>query len=81
MVALAKLGNDDLDMLLSGAREQKFFRLRIAPEAQRKILFENAVNCDANAIFIRARFWFDCERDRGFGNARGRVKDRCVFIA
>ena len=81
VVALAKLGNDHLDMLLSGTGEQKFFRLRIAPEAQREILFENPVNRDADAIFVRARLWFNCERDRRFGNARGRVEDRCVFIA
>ena len=55
--------------------EQKFLRLRVACEAQREIFFENAVNGDADAVFVGARFRFDGESDGRLGNTRGRIED------
>src|ERR1700678_1780923 len=43
-VALLQAAYDHFDMLLAAAREQEFFSLRIAIEAQRLIFFENALD-------------------------------------
>ena len=53
-VALLQTADDDFDVLLSAAGEQKFLGLRIAIEAQRLIFFENALDGVAEAIFILA---------------------------
>ena len=80
VVALAELGDDDFDVLLPGAAEQKFLGLRIAGEAQGQIFLQNFVNGETDAVFIGAGFGFDGESDGGFGNARGRMKDRSALV-
>ena len=81
VVALVKLGDDDFDVLLAGAGEEKFFRLRIARETQRGVFFENFVDRDADFVFVGAGFWLDRKGDRGFGDLRGAVEDRRGFVA
>ncbi len=63
VVALVKLGDDDFDVLLAGAGEEKFFRLRIARKTQRRVFLKNFVNRDADFVFVGARFWLDRKRD------------------
>ena len=55
--------------------------MRVASKTQREILFENPVNRDADAVFVRARLRFNRKRDGGLGDARGWIEDRCAFIA
>ena len=54
-VALLQAADDDLDVLLPAAGEQKLLGLRIAIEAQRLIFFQDLVDRVAHAIFVVAR--------------------------
>ena len=81
VVTLVQFGHDDFDVLLSGASEQEFLRLRIAREAKRGVLFENLVNRDADFVFVGARFGLDGESDRRLGNLRGTVENRRSLVA
>ena len=81
VIALAQLGDDDFDVLLAGAAEQKFLGLRIAGEAERQVFFENFVDGHADAVFVRARFRLDREGDRRFGNCARGIKDGRGFVA
>jgi hypothetical protein len=80
VVALSQFCDHDLDMLLPGAGEQEFFRLRVAPEAQGEILLENSVDGHADAVFVGPRFRLDRKSDGRFGNARRRIKDRSALV-
>ena len=64
-VALLQTADDDFDVLLAAAREQKFLGLRIAIEAQRLIFFEDALDGVAEAIFILAALGGNREGDGG----------------
>ena len=68
-VALLQPADDDFDVLLPGAGQQEFFRLRIAIEAQRLILFENLVDRVAHPVFVVARLGGDGIRDRRLGQS------------
>ncbi len=81
VIPLAQLRHHDFDVLLPGAAEQKFLGLRIAPKAQRQILFQDSVNRDADAVFVRARFRFHRKCNRRFRNPRRRAEDRRVLVA
>ena len=56
-VALLQAADDDFDVLLPAAGEQKFLGLRIAIEAQRLVLFQNLVDRVAHAVFVVAASW------------------------
>ena len=81
VIALAQLGDDDFDVLLARAGEQKFLGLRIAAETQRGIFFENSVNGRADLVFIGARFRLDGESNERLGQPRGRIKNCAVLVA
>ena len=70
IVALLKLGNDDLDVLLAGAGKQEFFRLRVARKTQRAVFFENFVNGHADLVFVRAALGLN-------GKSDGRLRQAC----
>jgi hypothetical protein len=55
-VALLHPADDDFHVLLAGAGEQEFARLRIAVEAQRLVFFQNRAP-PAHAVLVVARFW------------------------
>src|SRR5208283_5278993 len=67
-VAFLKTADNHLDVLLSAARQQELFRLRIAIEAQRQIFFQDFRNRIAHAVLILARL----RRD---GICDGRLRD------
>ncbi len=81
VVALVQLGDDDLDVLLARAGQQKLFCLRIARKAQCWIFFHDLVNAHADFVFIGARLGLDGKGDGRFGKLRGRIVDRRVFVA
>ena len=62
-VALLQAAHDHFDVLLAAAGEQEFLGLRIAIEAEGLILFENALDGVAEAIFILAAFGGNREGD------------------
>ena len=75
-VALLQPADDDFDVLLAAARQQKLLRLRIAIEAQRLVLFENLVHRVAHAVFVLPRLGFDRERDGRLRQFHRRIVDR-----
>src|SRR6266851_1420728 len=81
MVALVELGDDDFDMLLAGAGQQKFLGLRIARKAQRGIFLEDFMDRDADLVFVGAGFRLDGKGDGRLGKLRGRVKNGRSFVA
>jgi len=54
--------------------------LRVAVEAQRLVLFEDAVDGVAHTVFVVARLGFDGEGDRRLGQLHGRVGDGKALI-
>ena len=81
VVAFAKLGHHDFDVLLARAGKQEFLGLRIAAEAQREVLFQYFVDGRADAVFVRSRFGLDGKGYGGLGNARRRIVDGRVLVA
>ena len=72
--------HDDLDVLLPVARQQELLGLRIAVEAQARVLFENLVNGMPHAVFVGAGLG-----ENGVGDGRlrqfdGRISDGRRFI-
>lgn len=67
-------------MLLTAAPQEKFLRLRIAKEAQRLVLFQDAVDGMTHAVLILARFGFNGEGDRRFGQLHRRIFDGGVLV-
>src|SRR5580658_24581 len=68
-------------MLLARSGKEKFLGAGIAAETQRGVFLKNAVNGDANAVFVRAGFGLDGEGDRWLRNARIRMKNWGGFIS
>ena len=66
-VAALQTADDDLEMLLPVARQQKLLCLRIAIEAQREIFFENLGQGGAQAVFVVARLGGHGVGDGWFG--------------
>src|SRR5260370_663542 len=81
MVALVELGDDDFDMLLAGAGQEKFLGLRIARKAQRGTVLEDFMIRNADLVFIGAGSRLDGKGDGRLGKLRGRVKNGRSFIA
>ena len=90
MVALVELGDDDFNVLLAGAGQQKFLGLRIAGKAERGIFLQDFMNRDADLVFVSAGFGLDSEcnrrlrqRDIGILNGLGLVAQgiagECLF--
>ena len=69
-ISFLQSADGDLHVLLAGAGNEKFLGLRIAIEAQRKILFQNLVQRIAHAIFIVAALCFNCKGDGRLGYLR-----------
>ena len=72
--------DDDLDVLLAVARQQKLLGLRIAIEAQAGVLFENLVNGMTHAVFVGTSLG-----ENGIGDGRlrqfdGRIGDGRRFV-
>ncbi len=57
VIALLQLRHHDFNVLLSGARNQKLLRLRIAEEAQHGIFFHELVQSRPQLVFIGARLF------------------------
>ena len=68
-------------MLLARAGEQELLRLRVAGEAQRKVLLEHLVDRRADLVLVGARLGLDGKRDRGLGQPRRRIENRRVLVA
>ena len=72
VVAFLKPADDNLQMLLPVAGQQKFLGLRVAVEIERRVLFENFVNAAAETVFVVSRLGLNGVGDRrqrnlGFG--------------
>src|SRR5260370_1131357 len=76
VVPLLHLRDYDFDVLLSRARDQEFFRLRVAEEAQHGIFFHQLVEADAELVLVRAALRLDGEVDRGLGQLHRWIADR-----
>ena len=74
-VALLQAADDDFDVLLPAAGQQELAGLRVAVEAQGLVLFQDAVDGVAHAVFVVARLGFDGEGDGGLGQLDRRVGD------
>src|SRR5271170_6844609 len=81
VVTLLQLGNDDLNVLLSVAREEKFLGLWLAGEAQRWVLLHDLVNGHPDLVFIGAGLRFDRKCDGRLRKIRGRIVNRGGFVA
>ena len=79
-VALLQPADHDFDVLLPGAGQQEFAGLRIAIEAQGLVLFQDAVDGVAHAVFVVARLGFDGEGDRRLGEFDRRIGDVEAFV-
>ena len=81
VIALLQLRDDDFDVLLAGARDQKLLGLRIAEEAQHGILFHELVQAGTKLVFVGAGLGLDCERDRRLGQLHARILNRRRLVA
>ena len=81
MIALLHLRDDDFDVLLPGARNQKFLGLGIAEKAQHGIFFHQFVDARAQLVFIRAALGLDRKRDSRLGQLHSRILDRRALVA
>src|SRR5229473_2049940 len=81
VVAFVQLGHHHFNVLLAGARKEKFLRLRIAHETQRGIFLHDLVNGHADFVFIGARFGLHRKGDGRFRDLRGFVIDGRGFVA
>ena len=75
VIALAQLGDYHFDVLLARTRKQKFLRLRIAAETQRRIFLENSVDRRSDLVFVRTRLRLDRKSNQRLGQARRRIKN------
>jgi len=66
---------------LAGARQEKFFRLWIAHEAQRRIFLQNFVNGDADFVLIARVFGSMAKVIEGSGKRAGAIVDGRNFVA
>ena len=74
-VAPLQPADDDFDVLLAGAGQQEFAGLRIAVETKRLVLFQDAVDGVAHAVFVVSRLGFDGEGDGRLRQLHRRVDD------
>ena len=81
VITVLQLGDHDFDVLLAGARDQEFFRLGVAKEAQHGIFFHQLVDAIAQLVFVGAGLGLDGEGDRRFGESDLRILDWSGFIA
>ena len=79
-VALLQAADDDFHVLLTRAGQQELLGLRIAIEAQRRILFQNLVHRVAHAVFVVARLGRNGVRDGWLGQHYSRIGDRRSFV-
>ena len=81
VIALLQLRNDDFDVLLAGARDEKFLRLRIAEEAQHGIFFHQFVDARAQLVFIGAALGLDGKGDRRLRQFHARILNGRRLVA
>src|SRR5208337_435251 len=81
VVALLKLGDNDLNVLLAVSGEEKFLGLRITGETQRGVFFHDFMNGDAYFVFIGAGLGLDRKGDGRFRKLRRLVVNGSVFVA
>ena len=79
-VALLQPADHNFHVLLAGAGQQELAGLRIAVEAQRLVLFEDAVDGVAHAVFVVARLGFDGEGDGRLGQFHRRIGDGDALV-
>ena len=78
LVALAQAGDDDLDVELAHAREQHLVGLRVARDAQHRVLLQQPLQRGRDLVVVAARLGLDRE---GGGRLREhdlRVDDRAA---
>ena len=71
--------HDDLDVQLSLAADEELLRLLVALEADRRILFDDAVDRRRELVLVAARLRLDRERDRRLRILDVRDDDRVVL--
>src|SRR5262249_34613043 len=81
VVTLLQLGDDDFDVLLPVASQQKLLRLRVAREAQGGILLHDFMDGYPDFVFVGSGLGLDRESDGRLRKLRGRVEDGGSFIA
>ena len=81
VVAVLQLGDDDFDVLLAGAGDQEFLRLRIAEEAQHGVFFHQLVNAVAQLVFVGTRLGLDGEGDGRLRKRHLRILNRRALVA
>ena len=80
-IAAFQAADDNFEMLLAIAGEQKLFGHGVAIEAQRAIFFEDLVNGRAEAVFITAGFCGDGVGDGRFWDFNAFVDSATGFFA
>src|SRR6185312_16130507 len=81
VVALLELGDDDFNMLLAGAGDEKFLGLLVAEEAEHGIFFHELVDTVRKLVFVVTALGFDSEGDGRFGECDPRILNGIGFIA
>ena len=81
VIALLQLCDDDFDVLLSGAGDQKFLRLRIAEETKHRIFFHELVQAGSELVFIGATLGFNSKCDGGLGKFHTRILNGRGLVA
>ena len=81
VIALLHLGNRDFDVLLSRARYEEFFRLRVAKEAKHGIFFHELMDADAQLVFVGSALGLDSKRDGGLRQLDRRILNRRRLVA
>ena len=76
VVTLLHLRDHDFNVLLSGARDQKFLGLWVAEEAQHSVFLHQLVEADAEFVFVSAALRFDGKCDCRLGQLHHRIADR-----
>jgi hypothetical protein len=81
VVAFLKLGDDDFNVLLAGAGDEKFLGLLVAEEAEHGVFFHQLVDAVGELVFIVAALGLDREGDGRFGECDPGILNGIGFIA
>src|SRR6185312_1242235 len=81
VVTLLELGDDDFNMLLAGAGDEKFLGLLVAEEAEHGVFFHQLVDAVGELVFIVATLGLDGEGDGRFRECDPGILNGIGFIA
>src|SRR6185437_16578311 len=81
VVALLELGDNDFNMLLAGAGDEKFLGLFVAEEAEHGVFFHQLVDAVRKLVFVVTALGFDGEGDGRFRECDPGILNGIGFIS